>query len=87
MKPTNETYELETLQDLLELHPDQLERWFEDFKLVHKFAYEKSNSKTKLRAGFITSKVIMRRLEWTDDGKNEGTIRERKVNAGETPNE
>nr|DAP75767.1 MAG TPA: hypothetical protein [Caudoviricetes sp.] len=84
MKPNNETYWLETLQDLLQLHPDQLERWFEDFKLVHKFAYEKVNSKTKLRAGFITSKVIMRRLEWTDDGKNEGTIRERKINVGET---
>lgn len=87
MKPNNETYWLETLQDLLELHPDQLERWFKDFKLVHKFAYENVNSKTKLRAGFITSKVIMRRLEWTDDGKNEGTIREKKATVGETPNE
>nr|DAI44266.1 MAG TPA: hypothetical protein [Caudoviricetes sp.] len=80
MKPTNETYELETLQDLLELHPDQLERWFEDFKLVHDFAYRQSNQpKTELHSGVLSRKVIIRKLTWTDDGKNEGTARVKRA--------
>lgn len=63
MKPNNETYELETIQDLLELHPDQLERWFEDFKRLNEFAYKDPR------------KLILRKLTWTDDGKNEGNVR------------
>lgn len=85
MKPNNKTYELETLQDLLELHPDQLERWFEDFKLVHDFAYKEAHRpKTELHPGAVSRKVIMRRLTWTDDGKNGGVARVNRV--GEKPN-
>lgn len=71
MKPNNETYELETIQDLLELHPDQLKRWFEDFKRLNEFAYK------DLR------KLILRKLTWKDDGKSEGTVTVNKP-GGET---
>lgn len=63
MKPNNETYELETIQDLLELHPDQLKRWFEDFKRLNEFAYKDPR------------KLILRKLTWKDDGKSGGSVR------------
>ena len=71
MKHNNETYELETIQDLLELHPDQLKRWFEDFKRLNEFAYKDPR------------KLILRKLTWKDDGKSEGTVTVNKP-GGET---
>lgn len=67
----NETYELETIQDLLELHPDQLKRWFEDFKRFNEFVYKDQR------------KLILRKLTWKDDGKSEGTATVNKP-GGET---
>ena len=71
MKPNNETYELETIQDLLELHPDQLKRWFEDFKRFNEFVCKDPR------------KLILRKLTWKDDGKSEGTATVNKP-GGET---
>lgn len=74
MPPTNQKYIIKTIEDLLNLHPDQLTRWFKDFQEAHLVARELS------KIGIAT----MQQFTWIDDDKNTKDIKIQSPNGDQS---
>lgn len=61
----NQTKVIKTLNEILELTEEELDRFLPDLKIWHK------NSRADLKMVGLDPKDCDSWLEWTDDGKNE----------------
>ncbi len=74
MPPTNQRYIIKTIEDLLNLHPDQLVRWFKDFQEAHLLARE-------------LNKIDIAKIQqftWIDDDKNTKDITIQSLNGDQS---